>query len=84
MRGACQGWEGLIETVLSSGSLGTERAVYLGLVNELLAPRDASAVTSARAGSPFEYSPGDIEAWNRAAPLINTLIDSGVLSQGMQ
>lgn len=32
-----------------------------------------------RAGSPFEYGSGEVEAWNRAARRINILIDSGLL-----
>jgi hypothetical protein len=37
-----------------------------------------------RAGSPFEYGPGDIEAWNRAARRINTLIALGILAPWKQ
>jgi len=33
-----------------------------------------------RAGSPFEYGPGDAKAWNHAARRINTLIGSGLLT----
>jgi NADPH:quinone reductase-like Zn-dependent oxidoreductase len=32
------------------------------------------------AGSPFAYGPGDVDAWNRAACRINTLIESGLLA----